>query len=176
MKIKFTHYFPNQIIKEVLLHKMKKKYELWTCNKEWHRENGPAYISYDDNGNIEFESYYINGQCHRENGPAKIAYFNNKNIKIEEWWQHNKYYRLDGPTTIEYYPNGNKQIEYWKTEDTPPYSQSYHRNDGPAYIEYLENGLIKNKIFYYFGHQINTSSQEEFIKIVNKKQTELIFK
>jgi len=27
----------------------------------WHKENGPAYIKYDNNGNIIYESYYING-------------------------------------------------------------------------------------------------------------------
>ncbi|HHY79804.1 MAG TPA: hypothetical protein GX516_05515 [Thermoanaerobacter sp.] len=34
--------------------------EWWTNNKR-HRKDGPAFIEYDENGEIEYKKYYING-------------------------------------------------------------------------------------------------------------------
>ena len=75
----------------------KQWYEYWKLNNKLHREDGPAYIAYYENGSIECESYRINNKLHREDGPAwieyygygsvysKIHYLNNIPLKREEW-------------------------------------------------------------------------------------------
>ena len=45
-----------------------------------HRLDGPAFIKYLDNGNIEIEHYYINNIKHRLDGPASIYYDTHNNI------------------------------------------------------------------------------------------------
>jgi len=51
----------------------------------WHREDGPAIISYYHNGNIEYEGYKIDDKGHRLNGPADICYDINGNITYVEY-------------------------------------------------------------------------------------------
>jgi antitoxin component YwqK of YwqJK toxin-antitoxin module len=60
---------------------------------EFHREDGPAYIRYNENGNIDLEDYYLNGKTHREDGPASISYYNNGNIQCEYYYLNGKGYR-----------------------------------------------------------------------------------
>jgi len=52
----------------------------------WHREDGPAFVKYLDNGNISWMSYCINGQKHRLNGPAYIEYDGNGNVEFASYW------------------------------------------------------------------------------------------
>jgi hypothetical protein len=67
--------------------------EWFNKNNEYHREDGPAYIYYNNkNGNLKYENYYINGKKHRENGPAEIWYNKNGNIEIEEYFLNNIFY------------------------------------------------------------------------------------
>ena len=53
-------------------------------NNEFHRNDGPADISYYDNGDIKFEFYLRNGVIHRIDGPAAI--FHNSDGFIENEW------------------------------------------------------------------------------------------
>ena len=46
---------------------------IWSNSKgDWHNENGPAFISFDQNHRL----WYINGLQHRENGPAGMSKIN----------------------------------------------------------------------------------------------------
>ena len=57
---------------------------------KYHREDGPAFISYFMNGNVCCEFYYIMGERHRESGPAYICYDENGNIHLEEYYINGK--------------------------------------------------------------------------------------
>ena len=84
-------------------------------NDERHKENGPACIEYDQNGNIEYKSWWINGELHNENGPAAIKYYSNGNVKYKSWYINNKYHNENGPAYIEYDQSGKiTKQEYWK--------------------------------------------------------------
>jgi antitoxin component YwqK of YwqJK toxin-antitoxin module len=48
--------------------------DIFRKNKLYHREDGPAYTRYDEDGTIDFEKYFIKGKLHREDGPAHIKY------------------------------------------------------------------------------------------------------
>lgn len=54
-----------------------------------HRDEnlGPAIITYYQNGKVEKEEYVKDNQTHRENGPAFIKYDEEGNIHIEQWWE-----------------------------------------------------------------------------------------
>jgi len=44
-----------------------KKYESYSINGNFHREDGPAVQRWYENGQKKYESYSINGNFHREN-------------------------------------------------------------------------------------------------------------
>ena len=43
-------------------------------NGQYHREDGPARISYCKDGSVYHEEWCMNGQYHREDGPADMWY------------------------------------------------------------------------------------------------------
>ena len=68
---------------------------------------------YYDNGNVEYERWLLNGNYHREDGPAYISYYENGNVESESWLLNDKRHREDGPAYVGYYENGNVESEYW---------------------------------------------------------------
>ena len=139
--------------------------KLYYLNEKRHRIDGPAFIKYDTNGNIQIEKYYINGKKHRIDGPAFIKYhdlkdyslkkilfkifYNEKILKEIEYWNNGKKHRLDGPAFLCYYKNGNIQTEMH-------FSYSIlHREDGPAIVDYNTNQSIFNDYFYINGNKIS---------------------
>ena len=61
--------------------------ERYSLNDKWHREDGPAYIWYNESGKISSEWYYLNDKCHhRENGPAVIWYYESGEIEKKEYF------------------------------------------------------------------------------------------
>jgi antitoxin component YwqK of YwqJK toxin-antitoxin module len=100
------------------------KEEWFDKNSDYHREDGPAYIRYNENGNIKYEAYYLNGKGYRKNGPATIRYYENGKIEFEGYYLNGKEHREDGPAETWYYANGNIQSEkyylnekYYSKED-----------------------------------------------------------
>ncbi len=45
----------------MVLWKWKQKSESYYLNDQLHRENGPAYIKYYENGKVQNQRYHING-------------------------------------------------------------------------------------------------------------------
>jgi hypothetical protein len=68
------------------------KEEWFDKNSDYHREDGPAYIRYNENGNIKYEAYYLNGKGYRKNGPATIRYYENGNIQCEYYYLNENCY------------------------------------------------------------------------------------
>ena len=105
--------------------------------KEWrndagqlHRENDqPASISYHENGEIWFETWYLNDQLHRENDqPASIVYGENGEVEQEYWLLNDQLHREnDQPASIGYYENGEIRGEIWYID-----GQLHRENDQPA--------------------------------------------
>jgi antitoxin component YwqK of YwqJK toxin-antitoxin module len=51
-----------------------------------HNDNGPAFISYYDNGHIFYQAYYINGIHHRDDGPAFTSYNKDGSLRCEHYY------------------------------------------------------------------------------------------
>jgi len=67
---------------------------------------------------VQYSAPTIFGELHREDGPAYIAYYNNGNPIEEVWYWHGNRVRhdSDGPAHIEYNRDGSKHKESWCTE------------------------------------------------------------
>lgn len=76
--------------------------ELYFQNGKCFREEDlPCWIEYDTDGNILEESYYKNGLIHRDNDlPARIARDENGKILTASWFSYGKVDRKNGPAEI----------------------------------------------------------------------------
>ena len=81
-------------------------------NKKLHRNDGPAYIGFYEDGPIGLEQYYVNGLWHRKNNPAIVHYNYNGLIIKKIFYENNKMHRRDGPAIIRYFSNSSKFEEY----------------------------------------------------------------
>lgn len=64
--------------------------EKWVLNGVLHRENGPAYQSWNKNGQKKSEYWLLDGELHRENGPACQSWYEDGQKKYENWWLNGK--------------------------------------------------------------------------------------
>lgn len=63
-------------------------------NGEIHREIGPAYQEFFEDGTISYEMYGLHGYNHRTDGPATVQY--NRDGKIVHWnWCINGYSKTE---------------------------------------------------------------------------------
>ena len=69
-------------------------------NGKLHRNDGPAFIGFYNDGLLGLEQYYINGLWYRINGPVIIEYHKNGSIKKEKYYFNSKKHRKDGPAEI----------------------------------------------------------------------------
>jgi antitoxin component YwqK of YwqJK toxin-antitoxin module len=127
-------------------------------NNMLHRKDGPAWVSYHDNENIKYESYFINGKLNNIDGPAIRRYYDNRNIEFEGYSLNGKLHRKDGPSSVSYYENGNIKNEEYLLDGY------YHRENGPAYIEYYENGNILSELYYLNDSEYSKEDYLEQIK------------
>jgi antitoxin component YwqK of YwqJK toxin-antitoxin module len=88
--------------------------ESWTLpNGQNHREHGPAFIDYYQNGQFANVCYYLNGEVHREDGPACVFHNSDGLVEEEYWHSHGKMHRADGPAAIRLYNNEVVFTEYY---------------------------------------------------------------
>lgn len=86
-------------------------YELWEVNGDLHREDGPAWISYQ-NGKIIEKGWWFKGKSHRENGPAIIKYRDGV-ITGEQWYFNGGRHRGNGPAWIAYEDGKIVERQWW---------------------------------------------------------------
>jgi hypothetical protein len=67
-----------------------KRFEAYYLNEWLHREDGPAYTLYREDGSISYEEYRLNGKLHREDGPAVIDYCTNNQIRHKDYYLNGK--------------------------------------------------------------------------------------
>ena len=88
--------------------------EIWLLHGVLHREDGPASISYFENGtSIDTSKWIQRGVSHRVGGPAEIQYYENGPVKWERWFQNGARHRDDGPAVLHYDPDANLDLTQW---------------------------------------------------------------
>jgi hypothetical protein len=107
-----------------------------------HREDGPAQIYYDENGNVTLEIWFEDGKRHRLDGPAGTVYDENENIEEKLWFENDNQHRLNGPANIEYDKQGNVTEKRWYE-----YGKC-HRLNEPAIIVYDDKGNVTEEIWF----------------------------
>jgi antitoxin component YwqK of YwqJK toxin-antitoxin module len=112
-----------------------------------YRINGPAAISYYNNGNIYIERWY--SIYHHHSKPNYVKYHKNGNICNKHWYKNiDEVHRIGAPASISYYESGEISNEAWYENNKP------HRIGAPAFIAYYKNGNIREKYWYKHGNHI----------------------
>ena len=62
---------------------------------------------YYDNGQINYEEYWVNGETHRTDGPAVTWWYVTGQKYGEVYYVNNKRHRTDGPAEIVWDENGD---------------------------------------------------------------------
>jgi hypothetical protein len=120
--------------------------EEWWCDEhgDFHREDGPAVVTYTLYGTIMMVRYYIGGKCHRTDGPATINYLNDGSVLLEEWSYNDEFHRIDGPARIKYWdidygPRGGVEWEMWYM-----YGEQRHEAGYFSKVDYWPNGQLRS--------------------------------
>ena len=71
-----------------------------------HRTDGPAYMTWYDNGQQHTEAYWVNGTLHREDGPAGTFWDEDGNITFQAFY-------LNGEEVTAYEVLGDKEAFAW---------------------------------------------------------------
>ncbi len=138
--------------------------ERWYKNGKLHRDDGPAYNEWRENGKKKVEAWFTKGVAYRGKTTTEfdlrqvaiIEYDANEMVRkktfcyksgiiyLERWYKNGKDYRADGgPTQTWYWENGNKQREDW-----PADGDRYQNGEEPAKIYYNQNGQKQREKFF----------------------------
>ena len=118
---------------------------IYSKNGYYHREDGPAYQIWNEDGILIKMIYYFNGNKHREDGPAYQTWYNDGNKKTIVYYLNDTRHNINSPAHIQWFENGNKFIEEYYINGV------LDRNDGPARRTWHINGNIKTEIYYKNG-------------------------
>ncbi len=137
------------------------KFDNLRLSFDLHREDGPAYIEYDYNGNIFKEAYFQNGECFREEEdlPCYLKYDINGNVVEEIYYKNGAIHRdNDLPAKIVRFEDGQIQTASWFLNG------KIDRKNGPAEIEKYD----KLMCFSYYNNKILHCDTHAAIVILEK--------
>jgi len=140
---------------------------------EIHRDDGPAWIEYFENGLIKREKYYVNGVLSRDGGlPAwldysykghliekicylngkitdglsKVSYYEDGSVSSEFNYENGELSSTVGPAVIHYSADGNVSSSYWYLDG------KLHREDGPAIVVYHSGTKITSEHHFFIDN------------------------
>uniref|UniRef100_A0A6C0KD36 Uncharacterized protein n=1 Tax=viral metagenome TaxID=1070528 RepID=A0A6C0KD36_9ZZZZ len=115
--------------------------ERWMFDGKFHRTDGPAQRSFDDEGNVTEEYWFLHGKVHRTDGPAITTWNPDANVEGDErqerWMTNGVTHRTDGPAITTWDPETEERREQWVSNGTS------HRIGGPADCEWISGVLVK---------------------------------
>lgn len=114
--------------------------DMWVLDEHLHKEDGPALITYYENGAANTIHYYINGKLHNLNGPAYINFFK----------------ETGGLKKVIYYKNGIEMRESIIINE----DGSHTVKKAPTYIEYSPIGPLKYEYILVDGKRVPFNDTE----------------
>ena len=102
--------------------------ELWgvtyrNVSGEYHREDGPAYIRYYEDGSVSIETYWLNDTYHRANGPAYISYYEDGSIDYEAYFINGKRATKEQIKEIKFNKQFDKDLEEVLSRNNSTYTR-----------------------------------------------------
>lgn len=147
----------------------------WWVNGLEHRDGGLPSAVYTTEEGLRVERYSVEGKRHREDGPAEVAVDADGNT-VREYWFRNDVWHREGnlPACRELDADGNTVLEYWFRNDAwhregnlPAYrvldeetgemceeyylDGEHHRTDGPAYMG-VDPETNRFSVPHFFAH------------------------
>jgi len=127
----------------------------WGESPNYYRENGPAVIEFNNNGNIITQKWY--------NTDCKLLftqeYYDSGNVKRQQYYNKGLLHcENDLPAIEEWYASGKLKSRYWYLN-----GELHRENDLPAIEEWYDSGKLKSRYWYLNGelHRENDLSAIE---------------
>jgi len=140
-----------------------------------HREDGPAYQHFHENGKLEQIEYCIDGKRHRLDGPAVQKFHLSGRLYFEAYYKHGSFHREDGPALIEFKLNGDLDTEeFWLNGQQVAFKLWKDRVKAKTIevdsIADLEKQAKKEKGYYIDGtdHYISTNSKRPIVYTIKE--------
>tara|TARA_R110002049_G_scaffold309092_2_gene516757 strand:+ start:3582 stop:4124 length:543 start_codon:yes stop_codon:yes gene_type:complete len=116
-----------------------------TVRTDLQKEEERRYVHFQtiENDVLVFDKYELGGEEHREDGPSWCTWYEDGNPKHESWQRHGKYYRAtSGPTYTTWYEGGQIEILcYGNDED----SDNDCASDGLMEKSWYLNGQVREE-------------------------------
>lgn len=143
--------------------------QIWYLKGQKHRDNGPAELTYSQNGILESERWLRFDQEHRVGGPA-CRYYRNGVLDREGWSLNGKFHRDDGPAITMYF-DGQIEYELFKLDglDVDPFMHvPIAINKEQCLVDYIQGHKNPHKIaraaVEYLGQDTNVGDILKFLK------------
>lgn len=148
-----------------------KNVEEYYQDQKLHRENGPAFIMYNEDGIIIEKKWYIHGELRRilehsfdENCDSRCDSW------YDTWYKNGEIHRDDGPALIE-----KVEILSYKTNLEAWYQNGkLHREDGPAQISSDEDDELLQK--WYADGELHRLDGPAYIYSYKGKSDEIYYR
>ena len=125
-------YYPNMNIQSYM----------YRVNMLYHNPDGPAIITFYQDGQLRLEAYYNYGKEHNTQGPATLEYYEDGQLYSKMYYINGMIHNTEGPASFKYYENGELRLKVYYINDMK------HNTEGPAMIEYYETGQIKEENYF----------------------------
>lgn len=107
-----------------------------------HRVNGPALISWDQNGQKRSETWAFNDVEHRTDGPSHTRWYQDGQKELERFNFKGENHRIGAPAITTWNPDGRKSSEHFFKNG------KRHNAEGPAVIMWGRHGEKEDEAFY----------------------------
>lgn len=114
------------------------QFQSWMINGTPHRENGPTFMMYNQDGTPRYEEWHRDGLIHRVDGPADIIYHPDGRKRSEKWYLDGLQHRESGPSTTIWNENGKVVEQRWYLDGVELTEEAFL-----AYTEMITQGVPK---------------------------------
>lgn len=121
-----------------------------------HRVDGPAIVSYNEDGSISTEEYWQDNQKHRDGAPAQIYYNTSGEVRVEAWYQHGELHREGAPAQSSYQDSGHESYNWYL-------NGKKHRLDGPAEYTLEKSGDYMEGQQRWFIDGVKIDSKDQLL-------------
>ena len=91
-----------------------KSRDYYDDNGQLHKEDGPARQRWYENGQLDYQSYYINGQRHNDKGPASEGWYENGQLDYRSYSINGQLHNEQGPAIEHWHKDGQLWFQvYW---------------------------------------------------------------
>lgn len=135
-----------------------KRLRIYTKDKIFHDEFGPALQCWYEHNVLQTECYYFNGKKHREGQPAQRVWYESGKIMSESYFLLGALHCFEWAAHREWYESGQLRVrECWNAGQRSC-------ETGPAVQQWNEDGSLVVSKYYLYGVCLSINEWRDLAK------------